>query len=151
MIKEAQRKAGTTTKQFEMALIAINKKVIQWCELLLFSCLLIVLFFISQQSLSNNSMYKPQLNCWGLVLRSHLTRMNWAQEALTSVRTLVKLANFFQIWHAFLSFQGDFGAAGTVTLFKDERHNSLYQGFPFVVWTEGMSAPEIRVQPPVCL
>lgn len=29
VIKEAQRKAGTTTKQFEMALIAINKKVIQ--------------------------------------------------------------------------------------------------------------------------
>jgi len=28
VVKEAQRKAGTTSKPFEMALIAINKKVI---------------------------------------------------------------------------------------------------------------------------
>lgn len=72
VVKEAQQKAKTTTKPFEMALIAINRK-------------------------------------------------------------------------------GDFGAAGTVTSFKDERHDTSFTGFPFVVWTEEMSAPEIRVQPPVYL
>ncbi|CAH3150190.1 unnamed protein product [Pocillopora meandrina] len=71
VIKEAQQKARTATKPFEMALIAINKK-------------------------------------------------------------------------------GDFGAAGTVTSCKDERHNTLYTGFPFVVWTEEMGEPEIRVRPPLC-
>lgn len=71
VVKEAQRKAGTTSKPFEMALIAINKK-------------------------------------------------------------------------------GDFGVAGTVPFFEDQRQNTTYSGFPYVVWTEEMTAPEIRVQPPVC-
>jgi len=47
--------------------------------------------------------------------------------------------------------QGDFGAAGTVPFFEDQKLNTSYSGFPFVVWTEEMTAPEIRVQPPVCL
>ncbi|KAL9965284.1 hypothetical protein ACROYT_G029059 [Oculina patagonica] len=72
VVKEAQRKAGTTSKPFEMALIAINKT-------------------------------------------------------------------------------GDFGAAGTVPFFEDKRQNTSYCGFPFVVWTEDMSTPQIRLQPPVCL
>ncbi|KAJ7389476.1 hypothetical protein OS493_031446 [Desmophyllum pertusum] len=46
--------------------------------------------------------------------------------------------------------KGDFGAAGTVPFFEDERQNTSFAGFPFVVWTEEMSTPEIRVQPPVC-
>jgi len=71
VVKEAQRKAGMTSKPFEMALIAINKK-------------------------------------------------------------------------------GDFGAAGTIPFFEDQKLKTSYSGFPFVVWTEEMTAPEIRVQPPVC-
>ena len=39
VIKEAQQKARTATKPFEMALIAINKKVMQWKVLLLFDYL----------------------------------------------------------------------------------------------------------------
>jgi len=72
VVKEAQRKAGTTAKPFEMALIALNRK-------------------------------------------------------------------------------GEFGASGTVSFFEDERQGTKYSGFPFVIWTEQMSKPEIRVQPPVCL
>lgn len=72
VVKEAQRKAGTTAKPFEMALIALNR-------------------------------------------------------------------------------QGDVGASGTIPFFQDERLNTKYSGFPFVVWTEQMDTPEIRVQPPVCL
>ena len=34
--------------------------------------------------------------------------------------------------------------------FKNERLIIFYTGFPFVVWTEEMSSPEIRVQPPLC-
>ena len=56
----------------------------------------------------------------------------------------------FFFYFFFLYLKGDFGAAGTVASFKDERHNTLYTGFPFVVWTEEMSEPEIRAQPPLC-
>ena len=47
--------------------------------------------------------------------------------------------------------QGDFGAAGTVPVFEDRRLNTSYSGFPYAVWTEEMTVPEIRVQPPVSL
>ncbi|CAH3024666.1 unnamed protein product [Porites evermanni] len=72
VVKESQRKAGTTARPFEMALIALNRK-------------------------------------------------------------------------------GEVGASSTVPLFEDKRLNTKYSGFPFVVWTEQMTSPEIRVQPPVCL
>ena len=51
----------------------------------------------------------------------------------------------------FYFFQGEVGASSTVPLFEDKRLNTKYSGFPFVVWTEQMTTPEIRVQPPVCL
>ena len=47
--------------------------------------------------------------------------------------------------------QGDFGAAGTVPFFEDQKQKTTYSGFPYVVWTDEMKVPEIRVQPPVCL
>ena len=47
--------------------------------------------------------------------------------------------------------QGDFGAAGTVPGFEDRRLNISYSGFPYAIWTEEMTVPEIRVQPPVSL
>lgn len=50
-----------------------------------------------------------------------------------------------------LFFQGDFGAAGTIPFFEDHRLNTSYSGFPYVIWTEEMTVPEIRVQPPVSL
>lgn len=47
--------------------------------------------------------------------------------------------------------QGDFGAAGTILFCEDHRLNTSYSGFPYVIWTEEMTVPEIRVQPPVSL
>ena len=45
--------------------------------------------------------------------------------------------------------QGEVGAAGTVRLFEDKRLKTKFAGFPFVVWTEQMNCPEIRVQPAI--
>lgn len=69
------------------------------------------------------------------------------KEAQQKARTATKP---FQMALIAINKKGDFGAAGTVTSFEDERHNTLYTGFPFVVWTEEMSEPEITVRPPLC-
>lgn len=57
------------------------------------------------------------------------------KEAQQKARTASKP---FQMALIAINKKGDFGAAGTVS------------GFPFVVWTEEMSEPEIRVRPPLC-
>lgn len=48
-----------------------------------------------------------------------------------------------------LNKKGEFGAASTVPVFEDKSSNTIFSGFPFVVWTEQMNCPEIRVQPVV--
>lgn len=48
-----------------------------------------------------------------------------------------------------LNTKGEVGAAGTVRLFEDKRLKTKFAGFPFVVWTEQMNCPEIRVQPAI--
>ncbi|XP_067053316.1 N(4)-(Beta-N-acetylglucosaminyl)-L-asparaginase-like isoform X2 [Acropora muricata] len=50
-----------------------------------------------------------------------------------------------------LNKKGEFGAASTVPVFEDKSSNTIFSGFPFVVWTEQMSCPEIRVQPVVTM
>ncbi|XP_068685283.1 N(4)-(Beta-N-acetylglucosaminyl)-L-asparaginase-like [Montipora foliosa] len=50
-----------------------------------------------------------------------------------------------------LNTKGEVGAAGTVRFFEDKRLKTKFEGFPFVVWTEQMNCPEIRVQPAVAM
>lgn len=70
------------------------------------------------------------------------------KEAQTKAGTMAKP---FEMAIIALNVKGEIGAAGTVPFFEDQRLNTKYSGFPFVVWTEQMNRPEIRVQPPVCL
>ncbi|XP_074633522.1 N(4)-(Beta-N-acetylglucosaminyl)-L-asparaginase-like isoform X2 [Acropora palmata] len=50
-----------------------------------------------------------------------------------------------------LNKKGEFGAASTVPVFEDKSSNTVFSGFPFVVWTQQMNCPEIRVQPVVTI
>lgn len=66
-------------------------------------------------------------------------------------RKVGRTSNPFEMALIAINKKGDFGAAGTILFCEDHRLNTSYSGFPYVVWTEEMTVPEIRVQPPVLL
>ncbi|XP_041365779.1 N(4)-(Beta-N-acetylglucosaminyl)-L-asparaginase-like [Gigantopelta aegis] len=68
------------------------------------------------------------------------------REILERLQRLGK--NQFEMAVMAVDMQGNFGTAGTVSSVKDRQTGEIYDGFPHVVWTEGMNKAEIKVQSP---